>query len=336
VKRHEADGRAAPGASENAHPSRELIVSPFLFFRMPLFKNIVVYRIGAEWTPPAFERLEEELQRLAFRPCEPTQERSAGWVPPRGKDHGAMVESVAGQWILKLAVERKSVPGGAVRAELEARCKAIEAEQGRKPGRKEKSEIKDEIILSFLPRAFSKRSSHMIWIDVERRALVIAASSMKSAEPVVKDVVDVMAELKHVLPLAPLSTSTAPATAMAEWLTTKQPPEGFSIDRDLELKNTGEEKSVVRYARHSLELDEIGQHIQEGKLPAQLALTWNDKVSFVLTEQLAIRKIDIRGVEEAPKGEDGFDADAAIATAELSGLLPQLLASLGGEQLAQA
>jgi len=303
---------------------------------MPLFKNIVVYRIGPDWTPPAFERVEAELQRLAFQPCEPTQERSAGWVPPRGTDHGAMVESVAGQWILKLAVERKNVPGGAVRAELEARCKAIEAERGRKPGRKEKSGIKDEIVLSFLPRAFSKRSTHVLWLDLQQRALVIAAGSMKAAEPLVKHLVDVMADLGHPMSLAPISTSLAPATAMAEWLTSKQPPQGFSIDRDLELKKAGEEKSVVRYARHTLELDEIGQHIQEGKLPAQLALTWNDKVSFVLTEQLAIRKIDIRGIEDAPKGEDGFDADAAIATAELSGLLPQLIESLGGELAPQA
>ncbi len=298
---------------------------------MPLFKNIVVYRIGPDWTPPAFERLDAELQRLAFQPCGPTQEQSAGWVPPRGKEHGAMVESVANQWILKLAVERKSVPGGAVRTELDARCKAIETERGRKPGRKEKSEIKDEIVQTFLPRAFSKHAAHILWLDLQERTLVIGAGSMKAAEPVIKHLVDVMAELGHVLPLSPISTSLAPATAMAEWLTTKQAPAGFSIDRDLELKKAGEEKSVVRYARHNLELDEIVQHIQEGKLPTQLALTWNDKVSFVLTEQLAIRKIDIRGVEDAPKGEDGFDADAAIATGELSELLPDLLASLGGE-----
>ncbi|WBY03266.1 recombination-associated protein RdgC [Ramlibacter tataouinensis] len=303
---------------------------------MPLFKNIVVYRIGPEWTPPPLEQLEADLQRLAFQPCEPTQERSAGWVPPRGAEHGAMVESVAGQWILKLAVERKAVPAGAVRTELEARCKAIEAERGRKPGRKEKTELKAEIVHTFLPRAFSKRSSHILWLDLERRALVIAAGSVKAAEPVVKPLVDLMAELRHVMPLVPLSTALAPATAMADWLASKQAPAGFTIDRDLELKNPGEEKSVVRYSRHNLELDEIGQHIQEGKLPAQLALTWNDKVSFVLTDQLAIRKIDIRGVEDAPKGEDGFDADAAIATAELSGLLPDLLAALGGELLPQA
>ncbi|TFZ00136.1 recombination-associated protein RdgC [Ramlibacter humi] len=303
---------------------------------MPLFKNIVVYRIGPDWTPPALEALEAELQRLAFQPCQPTQELSVGWMPPRGAENGAMVENVAGQWILKLAVERKAVPGGAVRAELEARCKAIEAEHGRKPGRKEKSELKAEIVHTFLPRAFSKRATHVVWLDLQQRALVVAAGSMKAAEPAVRQLVDVMAELKHVLVLSPLSTAMAPATAMAEWLTTKEAPAGFSIDRDLELKHSGEDRSVVRYARHNLELDEIGQHISEGKLPTQLALTWNDKVSFVLTEQFAIRKIDIRGVEDAPKGEDGFDADAAIATSELAELLPELLASLGGETKMQA
>jgi recombination associated protein RdgC len=147
----------------------------------------------------------------------------------------------------------------------------------------------------------------------------------------VKQLVDVMAEIKHPIPLAPINTVTTPATAMAEWLSSKQAPQGFTIDRDLELKHSGEDRSVVKYARHSLDLDEIGQHISEGKLPTQLALTWNDKVSFVLNEQMAIRKIDIRDVEEAPKGEEAFDADAAIATAELGALLPELLEALGGE-----
>jgi recombination associated protein RdgC len=301
---------------------------------MPLFKNIVAYRIGAEWQPPELTQLDAELQRLAFRPCEPSQERSAGWVSPRA-ENGAMVESVQGQWILKLAVERKPVPGSVVRAELEARCKAIEAERGRKPGRKEKAEIKEEIVHTLLPRAFAKRSSHTLWIDVDKRLVVIAASSMKAGEPVVKELLDVMAEIGHVLPLSPISTATSPAVAMGEWLTTKEAPAGFTIDRDLELKHAGEEKSVVRYARHSLDLDEIGEHIQEGKQPTQLALTWNDKVSFVLTEKLGIRKIEIKGVEDAPKGEDGFDADVAIATGELSALLPQLLESLGGEATIQ-
>jgi recombination associated protein RdgC len=298
---------------------------------MPLFKNLIVYRIGSDWTPPPAEALEAELQRLTFQPCGPSQELSVGWLPPRGEEHGAMVEVVAGHRILKLGVERKAVPGGAVRAELEARCKAIEAEQGRKPGRKEKSEIKEDIVHAFLPRAFSKRASHLLWLDEANRLLYVGAGSAKAAEAVLKQLADVMAELKHVLPLEMLSTATSPAAAMAHWLTTREAPPGFSIDRDLELKNAGEDKSVVRYARHTLELDEIGQHIQEGKMPTQLAMTWEGKVSFVLTEMLVIKKLDMHGVDDNLGKDNGFDTDAAIATAEISGLLPDLLDALGGE-----
>lgn len=298
---------------------------------MPLFKNLIAYRIGPDWSLPPAEQLEAELQRLAFQPCGPTQELSVGWLPPRGEEHGAMVENVAGHLIMKLGVERKAVPGGAVRTELEARCKAIEAAQGRKPGRKEKAEIKEEIIHTFLPRAFSKRSAHLLWLDAQARLLYVGAGSARAAEAVLKQLGDVMAELKHVLPLELLSTATSPSAAMAHWLTTKEAPAGFTIDRDLELKLAAEEKSVVRYARHTLELDEIGQHIQEGKMPTQLALTWEGKVSFVLTETLVLKKLEIHGVDENLGKDNGFDADAAIATGELSALLPDLLEALGGE-----
>lgn len=300
---------------------------------MPLFKNLIAFRIAPEWTPPAIEALEAEMQRLAFQPCGPTQELSVGWLPPRGEDNGAMLENVAGHWLLKLGVERKAVPGGAVRQELEARCKAIEAEQGRKPGRKEKAELKEQIVHAFLPRAFSKRSAHTIWLDGPNRLLLVGASSTRAAEAVLKQLGDLMADLKHVMSLSPLNTATSPSAAMAHWLSTREAPAGFTIDRDLELKNSSEDRSVVRYARHTLELDEIGQHIQEGKLPTQLALTWEGKVSFVLTEQLVLKKIDLQGADDNLGKDNGFDADAAIATGELSALLPDLLVALGGEQL---
>ncbi len=298
---------------------------------MPLFKNLIAYRIAPEWTAPPVETLEAELLRLAFQPCGPTQALSVGWVPTRGEDNAAMVEIVAGHWIMKLAVERRAVPAGAVRDELEVRCKAIEAQHGRKPGRKEKSELKDEIVHSFLPRAFSKRAVHVLWLDTANRLLLVGASSTRAAEPVLKQLADALAEIRHVLPLAPLNTATSPSVAMAQWLTTQEAPAGFTVDRDLELKNAGEEKSVVRYARHTLELAEIGQHIQEGKLPTQLALTWEGKVSFVLTETLVLRKLDLHGVDDNLGKDNGFDADAAIATGELTLLLPDLLDALGGE-----
>ncbi len=298
---------------------------------MSLFKNLIPFRIGPEWSPPALQDLEEQLQRTAFQPCSATQELSVGWVPPRGEEHAPMVEVVAGHWLLKLATERRAVPAGAVRAELEARCKAIEQAQGRKPGRKEKAELKEDIVHAFLPRAFSKRAAHLVWVDPSARLLAIGVGSTSAAEGVIAQLVDAMAQVRCVMPLAPVHTATSPSAAMSHWLTSQEAPAGFTVDRDLELKNPGEERSAVRYARHTLALEEIARHIAEGKLPTRLALTWEGKVSFLLTELLAIRKIEMHGVEDSPDKDDGFDADAAIATGELSALLPDLLQALGGE-----
>jgi recombination associated protein RdgC len=122
--------------------------------------------------------------------------------------------------------------------------------------------------------------------------------------------------------------------AMSEWLVSQEPPAGFSVDRECELKASDESKAVVRYARHPLDIDEIRQHIEQGKLPTKLALTWDERVSFVLTEGLQVKKIAfLDGVFDgtSQEKEDGFDADAAISTGELQKLIPDLILALGGE-----
>lgn len=55
-------------------------------------------------------------------------------------------------------------------------------------------------------------------------------------------------------------------------------------------------------------------------------------MSFVLTEGLQLKKVELLGVvlEDKPD-ENGFDADVAIATGELSKLIPDLIDALGGE-----
>ena len=123
---------------------------------------------------------------------------------------------------------------------------------------------------------------------------------------------------------------------MSHWLSSREAPVSFTVDRDCELKMPDDLKSTVRYSRHTLEIDEVAQHIAAGKVPTQLAMTWNDRVSFVLTDAGQVKKlklldVGLDGVQEKGKDDDGFDTDAAIATGELSALLPDLLQALGGE-----
>jgi recombination associated protein RdgC len=124
---------------------------------------------------------------------------------------------------------------------------------------------------------------------------------------------------------------------MAAWLTEKEAPAGFTIDRDCELKQPDSEKAAVRYARHTLDIDEVGEHIRQGKLPTQLALTWAGRVSFTLTEALTLKKIKLldvvlEGASSAQGDDGGFDADVALSTGELQQLIPDLVAALGGVQ----
>lgn len=296
-----------------------------------MFKNALILRIEA-WEPPERAAIEERLQRQRFVACAASQGESAGWVEPRGKAHGALLEQVAGHALLQLCVERKPVPASAVKDALEPRLAKIEADSGRRPRGKRLRELKEDIVHELLPRAFARRSHTRVWVDAKAGFVVIDAASLKRADALTT----LLAELLGGgLRLAPLQTRTAPATAMANWLAGREAPAGFSIDRDCELKQPDSEKATVRYARHTLDIDELGEHIRQGKLPTQLALTWAGRVSFVLTEALTLKRIKlldgvIEGSDRAAD-EDPFDADAALFVGELTQLLPELIAALGGE-----
>jgi len=296
-----------------------------------MFKNALVYHID-QWEPPTQADIEQRLDGARFMECRPSQPESAGWVEPRGEKHGALLESVGGQLVLKLCTETKPLPGGVVKDQLNARLEKIEAETGRRPKGKAAREIKDEIVHELLPRAFPKRSTTLVWIDLKARRVLIGAASAKKADAVATQLVDLFGGLR----LAPIQTALSPAAAMSAWLSEKQAPARFSIDRDCELKQPDSEKAVVRYARHTLDIDEIGEHIKQGKLPTQLALTWAGRVSFVLNEQGALKKIKLLDVVlegQAPTGhgdDNGFDADVAIMTGELGRMIPDLIEALGG------
>ena len=289
---------------------------------------MIVYRIAESWQME-LTQIEEALGKTLFEECGATQEKSIGWVPPRGEEHGLLAESVGGQWILRLMTEAKVLPGSVLARKVKEKAARIEQETGRKPGKKESKELKEEAKLDLLPMAFTKQGATWVWIDPEAHLLVLDTGSQGKADEVVTMLVDALPGFAVAL----LDTAESPQACMAHWLKEQEPPVGFSIDRECELKSADEAKAVVRYSRHPLDIDEIREHIDQGKLPTKLAMSWDDRVSFVLTESLQIKKVSfLDTVFEGQKQDDGgFDADVAIATGELTKLLPDLIEALGGE-----
>jgi len=306
-----------------------------------MFKSACFFRTADDFVLPDIDALERVLQKSRFVPCGPTQPESTGWVPPRGNKSKVLAEAVGGQLILKLCTEKRAVPSSAVKSAVEERVERYKAETGneRVPA-KLKKEFKEEVLLDLLPRAFSKRITTLLWLDAKGRMLVVDAGSLAGADRIVSSLLAALLEVPGAAPSLDLQlvhTQTSPSASMAHWLSTREAPWHFTVDRDCELKAADEQKSSVRYARHTLDIDEVAQHIAAGKVPTQLAMTWNDRVSFVLSDAGQIRKLKMLDVvlKEAEDGkgkdDDNFDANAAILTGELSQLIPDLVEALGGE-----
>ena len=298
-----------------------------------MISNAIIYRIAPLW-PADLPAIEEALAKAPFIECGATQELSIGFVPPRGEEHGALVESIAGQWILRFKTETKAVPAEVLARRVKEKAERIEQETGRKPGKKETHELKDDAKLDLLPMAFTKQASTWVWIDPAARTLVIDASSQSRADMIVSALVDLLPGLSVSL----LNTQISPQAVMSSWLMDVEKLSthdrwNFDIGRECELKAYDESKAVVKYSRHPLDISEVQQHILQGKLPTKLALAWDDRVSFVLTDGLVLKKIAfLDTVFEGAKADDGsFDTDVAIATGELVKLIPDLIEALGGE-----
>ena len=296
------------------------------------FKNLQIYRLATPF-PLAPEQLDEKLAGKAFQPGSSIEMQRMGWIPPR--DDGTLAHAVGGQILITLRTEKKLLPASVINQVARARAQEIEEKQGYKPGRKEMRELKDAITNELLPRAFAIWRDTQVWIDpVRGRIVVDAAASAKGDE-----VMQLLNECVENLGARPLQTAQSPVGAMTSWLASDEAPSGFSVDQDTELRSTTESKATVRYVRHALDAADLRRHIEAGKQCTRLAMTWTDRVSFTLTESLAIKRVaplDVLTETQDSSGDEAerFDTDFALMTGELGRLIDHLIEALGGEQAA--
>lgn len=295
------------------------------------FKNLRVFRLAPNWSCTV-ELLETALEKQSFRPGNSQEMQSLGWVPPI--ENGGLVHALNGQYLLSLRADKKLLPTTVINQFAKARAQDIEEQQGFKPGRKQMKEIKELITEELLPKAFSVHRDTRVWIDTKNHWLVIdAAAAAKSDE-----VLGMLAKAIEPFPVAPLYVEQSPAAAMTNWLVSDEAPSGFSIDQDTELRSTSESRAAVRYVRQSIAIDDVRKHVQDGKQCTRLALTWADRVSFVLTEGLEIKRVSPLDVLKenqdmsAHNDAERFDSDFTLMTGELAKLMTDLVEALGGEK----
>lgn len=291
------------------------------------FKNLAVYRFNEAFTLTAAE-VEQKLQHHPFRACGPHDETSFGWTPPLGKPADALLHTVNGCMMVCARKEEKVLPSSVINDLLLERVAEIEEREARTLPRKERARVKDELIFELLPRAFAFSRKTFAYIDSQGGWLVVDAASAKKAE----ELLSLLRKSLGSLPVVPLSTEQKPAAIMTHWLLTNSTPNDIVIADECELRTQEAEGGIVRCKRHDLALPEIRNHLDNGKQVIKLAMHWADRLSFVLDENLSIKRLrfldliqdQLADIETADDTER-FDADFSIMTAELAGFLPRLL-----------
>ena len=293
------------------------------------FKNLLLYRLPKNWAGE-ISAFEQQLAAFTLQPCSASDAQSLGWIAPR--DGGALVHSVNRQWLLALGVEKKLLPTSVVRQFANERAKTIEENEGRRVGRKEMRELREAMTEELLPRAFVHRRATYAWIDPINGWLAIDAGTPAKAE----ELLEHLRKSVEGFPAKRLEVKQSPCAAMTGWVADGEAPSSFTIDQDLELRS--EENAVVRYAKHTLEGDEIRQHIASGKTVTRLAMTWDNKISFVLNEKLQVKRLAFLDIlKEQADGQsenedERLDLDFALMTGEIARLLEDLVDALGGER----
>lgn len=300
------------------------------------FKNLSIFRLTEEFALTPVE-LEEKLGQIAFRPCGQHEEATFGWTAPLGKTSQQLVHAANGFMMICVKKEEKVLPAAVVNEMLQEKILEAEDQQGRKLAKKERAAIKDELIFELLPRAFTFSNKTYAYIDPKGGWIVVDAASAKKAE----DLLSLLRKCLGSLPAVPLNTVDKPVAIMTDWLINNQPPSDITIEDECELRSPEEEGGIIRCKRHDLSLPEIKNHLDTGKEVIKLAVSWADRLAFIIDENLAVKRLKFLDLiqeqvtdTEASSEAEQFDVDFSIMSLELANFLPRLLELFGGENKA--
>jgi len=297
------------------------------------FKNIRAYRLTSPFTLTP-EQLAEQLAQRAFTPCAKSQALALGWVPPLGAEDGELVHAAAGRMLVKLKREEKLLPSTVVRELLEEKVAEIEAGQARKVYRKERLNLKDEIIQDCLPRAFTRSTSVYAYVDTRANWVFVDAASATRAE----ELLNLLRECIGSFPVLLPQVNSAPVAVMTGWLLHRNLPKDFELGDECELREPGEEGGVVRCRGVDLLSEEVETHLHAGKQVARLSLGWDERLQLVLAEDLCLRRLKfadelMKENEDIAEGDDAarMDADFALMADAIGTLQERILTLFGGE-----
>ena len=275
------DGVTACRGKPQASATPSSIPESLMFFR-----NLTLFRFP---TSLDLSDLETQLAACALKPVGPLELSSRGFISPFGQHGDALSHAIEESTWLTVGGEDKLLPGAVVNDLLQKKLAAMEEKEGRRPGGRTRKRLKDDLITELLPRAFVRPVRSDALLDTKLGVIAVDTSSRKNAESVVGEIRRALGSF----PALPVNAEVAPRAILTGWIAGDPLPDGLSLGDECELRDPTDSGAVVKIQRMELLGEEIAKHLEAGKQATRLALVLDDHVSFVLGEDLVVRKFKL-------------------------------------------
>jgi recombination associated protein RdgC len=291
------------------------------------FKNIFIFAFTRPFTVNKAD-LDTQLSAHSFTPCASTEMARFGWVNALGKYGDEKSCQVNGNTLICARKEEKVLPAPVIKEMLDEKVEQLEAEQGRTASKKEKEQFKEDIIFELLPRAFSRINDIHAYICPERNIIVVNTSSRGKAE----DFLALLRKSLGTLPVTSLSPDRAPDEVMTQWLVDGSLSKYFQLGMEAELNALGDDNALVRVKNQDLTSEEVKSHLDADKYVTKVALEFDSSISFVLGDDLSLKRLKFFDVIQEQNDDIDLDdiafklkADFGLMAGELNAMIIHLL-----------
>lgn len=298
------------------------------------FRNVTLFRFPATNVAKLAD-LEANLGEHALRSCGPMELSTRGWVSPFGRAESVLSHAIGPYTLISLGGEDKLLPGSVVNQVLSERLEALEKQRGKPVGGRERRKLKDDVLAELMPRALARPSRVMGYLDTANGWIAVDSASRKSAETFVSKLREALGSF----PAVQAEAEESPRAVMTDWLIDGQLPKGWTLGDECELKDPADQGAIVRCRRQELISDEVQEHLKSGKQVTQLALVFEERMRFVMDENLTLRKFKLldlatEALESGDRASANAELDArfALMTHELALLLQAIETIFGVPQ----
>jgi len=284
-------------------------------------KNLTIFKTEPGWKPDV-----EQLNKNLSVP----NQTGTGWQILR--DDIPMID-INGQIMLVMESQEKKVPSAVLKRETQIRLEKLAQSTGDAEvlrSSKMRKETMQTVYNELHARAFVTSKLTKVWIDSVNGFMCVDSTSVNKVDDVCGVLFRCCGQRYDFL-----QTQHDAGVTMRKLLLGEVESDSFFIGDSCEIYDPSQAGKSIIYKNEQLSSSELMTQLQHGRAVKKLSLEFDEKIRFVLHEDMRISGLrileEIKDAEEYGSAEAKFDADFAIMTGMYSELIGALVEALGGE-----